>query len=181
MNQVTNQALVVQPRFAALAMPPGSSVYCGYDPTAESIHLGNLVSLVTLAHFRAAGYRPIVLFGGATGLIGDPSGRSTERNLLEQSTIEKNIRSFQNQFGHLTQLLSLAYEKHTGRGSELPDFHYVNNRDFYDSLSAVAFLRDIGKHFRVNTMLSRDSVKSRMHSSDCHGDSEGISFTEFSY
>ncbi len=83
-------------------MPQGSSVYCGYDPTAESIHLGNMVSLVTLMHFRASGYQPIVLLGGATGLIGDPSGRSSERNLLDQDTIEYNVASFKNQFKHLT-------------------------------------------------------------------------------
>ena len=83
------------PAFLSQAMPLGSSVYCGYDPTAESIHLGNMVSLVTLMHFSAAGYRPIVLLGGATGLIGDPSGRNSERNLLDQATIEHNVKSFQ--------------------------------------------------------------------------------------
>ena len=94
MHQITNQALVDSPAFLQSAMPLGSSVYCGYDPTAESIHLGNMVSLVTLMHFRAAGYRPIVLLGGATGLIGDPSGRSTERNLLDSETVDHNVRSF---------------------------------------------------------------------------------------
>ena len=78
-----------------MMMPKGASVYCGYDPTAESIHLGNLVSLISLMHFRGAGYRPIVLLGGATGLIGDPSGRSSERNLLDENTIQHNVRSFE--------------------------------------------------------------------------------------
>lgn len=150
-------------------LPAGSSVYCGYDPTAESIHLGNMVSLMTLMHFRGAGHRPIVLLGGATGLIGDPSGRSSERNLLDEDTIEHNVRSFEKQFTGLTERLAKSYAKHnSGHGVEVtsssgfPDFHFVNNIDFYQKMNTVSFLRDIGRHFRVNTMLSRDSVKSRM-------------------
>ena len=162
-------------------MPLGSSVYCGYDPTAESIHLGNMVSLITLMHFRGAGYRPIVLLGGATGLIGDPSGRSSERNLLDQTTIESNVQSFETQFGHLTSQLAQSYTKNNSDldTTAFSDFQFVNNIDFYEKMNTVSFLRDVGKHFRVSTMLSRDSVKSRM--TDIDEQNEGISFTEFSY
>lgn len=146
-----------------------------------------MVSLITLMHFRGFGYRPIVLLGGATGLIGDPSGRNSERNLLDEDTIRHNVSSFEAQFGDLTHRLAYAYEKQSGKPMHmLPGFRYVNNIDFYRNMNTVAFLRDIGKHFRVSTMLSRDSVKSRMVASDeAEGSSdtasEGISFTEFSY
>ena len=132
-------------------------------------------------HFRGKGYRPILLLGGATGLIGDPSGRSSERNLLSEAQIRHNVASFETQFSSLIERLGDSYAKHTdSRYQNLPPFYLQNNIEFYSGMSSIAFLRDVGKHFRVNTMLSRDSVKSRMASPD-DTSSEGISFTEFSY
>lgn len=144
----------------------------GFDPTAESIHLGNLVSLVALNWFRAYGYQPIVLFGGATGLIGDPSGKASERQLLHPDDVNHNVTLFKAQF----QALEKTLKSHLPSQS-VKDILYVNNHDFYKDMHMFTFMRDVGKHFRVNTMLSKDSVKSRLGVDDA----EGISYTEFSY
>ncbi len=133
-------------------------VYCGFDPTAESLHLGNLVGIMVLAWFERCGHQPIALVGGATGMVGDPSGKSQERNLLDEATIEQNIVG-------ITKDLKCV----------LKDPQIVNNYDWFKKLGFIEFLRDIGKHFRVGPMLAKDSVRSRMESK------EGISYTEFSY
>lgn len=141
------------------ADPTKCAVYAGFDPTGPSLHIGHLLVICTLAHFQRAGFKPIALVGGATGLIGDPSGRSDERPLLDEAAVDFNLKSIQKS---LTQML----------GS---DVEVVNNYNWYREMSAVQFLRGVGRHFRLGSMLLKDSVKSRL-------DSEaGLSFTEFSY
>lgn len=140
------------------------TVYCGFDPTAPSLHVGNLVPLLLLRRFQLAGHRPIVLVGGATGLIGDPSGRDAERNLTDTDVVREWVSRIEQQVSRFIDL-----DGDCG-GS------VVNNLDWTDNLSAIDFLRDFGKHFTVNAMIQRESVRSRI---DREG--EGISFTEFSY
>ena len=171
--QISNQSLLTQP--PDFADKP--SVYVGFDPTAESIHLGNLASLIALHHFRAAGFRPLILLGGATGLIGDPSGRKSERNLLDHDQVGSNLDQLLQQFKQLNSNITAAITKESSV-DDMEDFRFINNIDFYEGLNSIDFLRDVGKHFRVNSMLAKDSVKSRMATSDS---GEGISFTEFSY
>lgn len=138
-------------------------VYCGFDPTADSLHLGNLVGIMGLAWFQRAGHTPVAVVGGATGMIGDPSGRSSERVMLTEETIQHNLRGIQ---GNLEQVLSF----------DLPNRPIIlNNYDWYKGVSFLSFLRDVGKFFRVGVMLAKDSVKSRLNNE------EGMSFTEFSY
>lgn len=139
-------------------------VYCGFDPTAESLHLGNLIGIMALAHFQRFGHTPVVILGGATGRIGDPSGKSHERPLLSIETIRSNINSLRSHFE--------AVLKFDG---SLPKPMILNNDDWYRNFSVIDFLRDVGKHFRLGTMLSKDSVRVRLESE------EGMSFTEFSY
>ncbi len=140
------------------------TVYCGFDPTADSLHVGHLMGQLTLKRFQLAGHRPIALAGGATGMIGDPSGRSSERNLLTREQLTHNIGCIKQQ---LSKLLDFETAANPAR--------LVDNADWTAPISFLDFLRDIGKHFSLNVMLAKDSVKSRME-----GDS-GISFTEFSY
>ena len=140
------------------------TVYCGFDPTAPSLHVGNLVPLLLLRRFQLAGHRPIVLVGGATGLIGDPSGRDAERNLTDTDVVREWV-------SHIEQQVARFIELDGDCGGLV-----VNNLDWTDNLSAIDFLRDFGKHFTVNAMIQRESVRSRI---DREG--EGISFTEFSY
>ena len=140
------------------------TVYCGFDPTAPSLHVGNLVPLLLLRRFQLAGHRPIVLVGGATGLIGDPSGRDAERNLTDTDVVREWV-------SHIEQQVSRFIDLEGDCGGLV-----VNNLDWTDNLSAIDFLRDFGKHFTVNAMIQRESVRSRI---DREG--EGISFTEFSY
>ncbi|MBL0169250.1 MAG: tyrosine--tRNA ligase [Gemmatimonadaceae bacterium] len=135
--------------------------YCGFDPTASSLHVGNLIPVMGLMHLQRAGHRPIALVGGGTGMIGDPSGRSSERTLQTLETIAGNADSIR---GQLARFLDFDGP----RGAKL-----VNNAEWLTSLSLLDFLRDTGKHFSVNYMLAKDSVKSRLE--------DGISFTEFSY
>jgi tyrosyl-tRNA synthetase len=137
--------------------------YIGFDPTAPSLTIGNLVSIMLLKHLQLAGHKPIVLLGGATGRIGDPSGKDKERSLLDLEILERNIEAQRKQFG-----LFLDFD-----GENAAEM--VNNYDFYKDMSIFEFLRDIGKHITVNYMLSKDSVKNRIESES------GISFTEFSY
>ena len=137
--------------------------YIGFDPTAPSLTIGNLVSIMLLKHLQLAGHKPIVLLGGATGRIGDPSGKDKERSLLDLEILERNIDAQRKQFA-----LFLDFD-----GENAAEM--VNNYDFYKNMSIFEFLRDIGKHITVNYMLSKDSVKNRIESES------GISFTEFSY
>lgn len=139
------------------------TVYAGFDPTADSLHVGHLVALMTLRRFQKAGHRPIALVGGATGMIGDPSGKSDERNLLSVEELQKNVDGMRTQIARL-----LDFEGPSGA-------KLVNNFEWMKGFSYLDFLRDIGKCFPVNVMLAKDSVKSRLA-----GDN-GISYTEFSY
>ena len=140
------------------------TVYAGFDPTADSLHVGSLLPLMMLRRFQKAGHRPIALVGGATGMIGDPSGKSAERNLLSQEQLATNIVGIE---GQMRKLLDFD----AGKTSAL----LVNNNDWMRDFSYTAFLRDVGKNFPVNVMLNKDSVKSRL------GSDAGLSYTEFSY
>lgn len=140
------------------------TLYCGFDPTADSLHVGHLMGQLTLRRFQLAGHHVIPLAGGATGMIGDPSGRSSERNLLTREELDANIARIKAQLSHLLDFMSA---KNPAR--------LVDNADWTAPISFLDFLRDVGKHFSINVMLSKDSVKGRME-----GDS-GISYTEFSY
>ena len=143
------------------------AAYVGIDPTADSLHIGHLVSIMMLRHFQIAGHKPIALIGGATGMIGDPSGKSTERNLLDETTLRFNQEAIK---GQLT--LFLDFESDTPNAALL-----VNNYDWMKEISFLDFIRDIGKHITVNYMMAKDSVKKRL-SADAK---EGMSFTEFTY
>ena len=136
--------------------------YIGFDPTADSLHIGSLVQIMILVHLQQAGHRPIALLGGATGMVGDPSGKSKERNLLDQNEIEKNIT------GVRTQLEKFLNFDCGENSAEL-----VNNYNWFKEMNFLEFSRDVGKHITVNYMMAKDSVKSRMET--------GISFTEFTY
>ncbi|HEY8523493.1 MAG TPA: tyrosine--tRNA ligase [Acidimicrobiales bacterium] len=137
------------------------SLYYGCDPTADSLHIGNLIGLLVLRRFQDAGHRAVALAGGATGMVGDPSGRSDERNLLDEATLSANVARIKEQMRRIVDL--------DERGE------LVDNRDWTADVTLLAFLRDIGKHVTVNQMLARESVKARLASE------QGISFTEFSY
>ena len=141
------------------------AVYCGFDPTADSLHVGNLVPLLALRRFQLAGHRPILLVGGATGMIGDPGGRSEERQLNSAEVVEAYVDAIRPQASRFLDF-------------DDPDCAaiVVNNADWTRDLSAIDFLRDIGKHFSVNTMVQKESVKRRLEDEDA-----GISYTEFSY
>lgn len=150
------------------------TLYCGADPTADSLHVGSLLPIVCLAHFRRHGHNPMALVGGATGLIGDPSGKSEERNLLDDATIEYNIAGMAAQ---IRTLLDRALEMHAdGLDTAAGEVPIVNNADWIKPWSFIEFLRDVGKNFRVNVMLQKDSVKARLASEET-----GLSYTEFSY
>lgn len=140
------------------------SLYAGFDPTADSLHVGNLVPLLLLRRFQEFGHRPVALAGGATGMIGDPGGRSSERNLLDRATLDRNLTAIK---GQLERLLDFA----DGPGQAT----LVDNREWTEPIGVLEFLRDVGKHVTVNTMLAKESVKSRVNSTN------GISYTEFSY
>ena len=144
------------------------TLYCGFDPTADSLHLGHLVPLLTLRRFQDAGHRPIALAGGATGMVGDPSGRSEERNLLDQNELSSNVAAVAAQLKSFLRFD--AESKKDGTAALL-----VDNREWTVEVNILDFLRDVGKHVTVGTMLAKESVKARL-SSD-----QGLSFTEFSY
>ena len=144
-----------------------TSAYVGIDPTADSLHIGHLVSVMMLKHFQLSGNRPIALVGGATGMIGDPSGKSEERNLLDEPTLRRNQEAIQKQ---LSKFLDFK--------SDVPNKAVlVNNYDWMKDFSFLEFIREIGKHITVNYMMSKDSVRKRLGSEA----KEGMSFTEFSY
>jgi tyrosyl-tRNA synthetase len=139
-----------------------SSGYIGFDPTADSLHVGHLVQIMTLVHFQRAGHKPYALVGGATGMVGDPSGKSKERNLLDADTLNHNVSCVKKQ---LEKFLDFQCGENAAE--------MVNNYDWFENMSFLDFIRDIGKHISVNYMMSKDSVKSRLET--------GMSFTEFSY
>ncbi|WP_299155882.1 tyrosine--tRNA ligase [uncultured Tenacibaculum sp.] len=143
------------------------SAYVGFDPTADSLHIGNLVPIMLLAHYQRCGHRPIALVGGATGMIGDPSGKSSERNLLDEKTLRHNQECVKAQLGHF-----LDFESDAKNAAVL-----VNNYDWMKEISFLEFIRDVGKHITVNYMMAKDSVKNRIGSES----KEGMSFTEFTY
>jgi tyrosyl-tRNA synthetase len=139
-----------------------TSGYIGFDPTADSLHIGNLVQIMTLVHFQQSGHKPFALVGGATGMVGDPSGKSAERNLLSEETLRHNQACVHAQ---LQRFLDFS----TGRNAA----EMVNNYDWFKDFKFLDFIRDVGKHITVNYMMAKDSVKNRLES--------GLSFTEFSY
>ena len=141
--------------------------YVGFDPTADSLHIGNLVPIMLLAHFQRAGHQPVALVGGATGMIGDPSGKSSERNLLDEKTLKHNQDCIQKQLSRF-----LDFNESTSNHAVM-----VNNYDWMKDFSFLEFIRDVGKHITVNYMMAKDSVKNRISSES----SEGMSFTEFTY
>ncbi len=143
------------------------SAYVGFDPTADSLHIGNLVPIMLLAHFQRAGHRPVALVGGATGMIGDPSGKSAERNLLDEKTLRHNQECVREQ---LSQFLDFD----SGLKNQAV---MVNNYDWMKEFSFLDFIRDVGKHITVNYMMAKDSVKNRLTGEDA----DGMSFTEFTY
>ena len=159
-NQTTDDA-----NLSRLLGEKPRTVYVGFDPTADSMHVGHLVALMVLRRFQQAGHRPIALVGGATGMIGDPSGKSEERNLLSVDVLRANVAGMETQ---LRRFLDFD----CGANSAV----LVNNYDWMAKFGFLEFLRDIGKHFPVNVMLTKDSVRSRLEKTDA-----GLSYTEFSY
>tara|TARA_B100000809_G_scaffold257099_1_gene298092 strand:- start:394 stop:1608 length:1215 start_codon:yes stop_codon:yes gene_type:complete len=143
------------------------SAYVGFDPTADSLHIGNLVPIMLLAHYQRCGHKPFALIGGATGMIGDPSGKSSERNLLDEKTLRHNQDAIKGQLAHF-----LDFESDAANSAEL-----VNNYDWMKTFSFLEFIRDVGKHITVNYMMAKDSVKNRISSESA----DGMSFTEFTY
>jgi tyrosyl-tRNA synthetase len=140
-------------------------VYVGFDPTADSLHAGHLLGQIMLRRFQLAGHRPFVLAGGATGMVGDPGGRSEERNLLDRDTLAHNVARIKEQLERI-----LDFDSTTSNAARL-----VDNADWTADMGVLEFLRDVGKHFTVNQMVAKESVRSRMESE------HGISYTEFSY
>ena len=143
-----------------------TTAYLGIDPTADSLHIGHLVGVMILKHFQMCGHRPIALVGGATGMIGDPSGKSQERNLLDEETLRRNQEAIKRQLAKLIDF-----------DSDAPNAALmVNNYDWMKGIGFLDFIRDIGKLITVNYMMAKDSVKKRFN-----GEGDGMSFTEFSY
>ncbi|MFM5427563.1 tyrosine--tRNA ligase [Aeromonas veronii] len=168
LDELTERGLVAQnsdPATLADHLATPRTVYCGFDPTAGSLHIGHLVPLLMLRRFQLAGHTPVALVGGATGLIGDPSFKATERSLNSADTVQGWVASLSAQIRALLP---------ADEGLSAPQL--VNNGDWMGQMSALDFLRDIGKHFSVNAMLARESVRQRLVRPD-----QGISFTEFSY
>jgi len=139
-----------------------TAAYIGFDPTADSLHIGNLVQIMTLVHFQEAGHKPVVLVGGATGMVGDPSGKSSERNLLSEEQLNHNVGCVKSQ---LEKFLNF------NEGNNCAEI--VNNYDWFKGIRFLDFIRDVGKHVTVNYMMAKDSVQKRLET--------GLSFTEFSY
>ncbi|WP_271856314.1 tyrosine--tRNA ligase [Patiriisocius marinus] len=157
----------VMPETETHLMEAMRSAYVGFDPTADSLHIGHLVPIMLLSHFQKAGHKPFALVGGATGMIGDPSGKSNERNLLDEKTLRHNQECVRVQ---LSQFLDFA----SGEDNEAV---MVNNYDWMKEFSFLEFIRDVGKHLTVNYMMAKDSVKSRLTGENV----DGMSFTEFTY
>lgn len=142
-----------------------TTAYIGFDPTAESLHIGSLVPILLLVHLQKAGHKPIALVGGATGMVGDPSGKSEERNLLDEAQLQKNLDGIKKQLSRF-----LDFDASKANAAEM-----VNNYDWFKDISFIHFLRDVGKHVTVNKMMSMESVKKRFDLGS------GISYTEFAY
>ena len=145
---------------------PGRIAYCGFDPTSESLTIGNFIQIKLLMHWQRCGHKPIVVMGGGTGLIGDPSGKDAERQLLTREQVEANVNSQRRIFERL-----LDFDKNNPNAAVI-----VNNADWLDKLGFIEVLRDVGKYFSVNVMIQKDSVRDRLHQRE-----QGISYTEFSY
>jgi tyrosyl-tRNA synthetase len=157
----------IMPETETFLLENATKGYIGFDPTADSLHIGSLVQIIILMHFQKHGHSPIILLGGATGMIGDPSGKSDERNLLDQDTLEKNCTGIENQ---LQKFLNFT--------TSLPNTaQLVNNYDWMESYSLIDFSREVGKHITVNYMMAKESVKKRLGSES----RVGMSFTEFTY
>ena len=156
----------IMPDTEAHLLEHATAGYIGFDPTADSLHIGSLVQILILKHFQNAGHKPIALVGGATGMVGDPSGKSAERNLLDEASLRKNIEGVKAQ---LSRFLDF-------NASENPA-ELVNNFDWMKDISLIDFVRDTGKHITVNYMMAKDSVKKRLRSES----KVGMSFTEFTY
>ena len=156
---------ITSPDLERVSSKESLMVYCGFDPTAESLHLGNLLGIIVLSWFQRCGHTPVALLGGATGRIGDPSGKSAERPVMDEDTIERNVKGIEK------TLRSLLEPSEEG----LPKPVVVNNLDWFGDMGLLHFLREIGKVARVGTMISKESVKKRMESES------GISYTEFTY
>ena len=157
----------IMPETEKYLLQNSSVGYIGFDPTSDSLHIGSLVQIMILIHFQNAGHQPIALIGGATGMIGDPSGKSDERNLLDPESLQKNIDGIRNQLNKF-----LDFDSIKSRGARL-----VNNYDWIKGYTFIDFSRDVGKHLTVNYMMAKDSVKKRLLSEA----KVGMSFTEFSY
>ena len=157
----------VMPGAEAHLLEKMRSAYIGFDPTADSLHIGNLVPIMLLAHYQKCGHKPFALVGGATGMIGDPSGKSTERNFLDENTLRHNQESIKKQLAHF-----LDFDNGERNAAVL-----VNNYDWMKDFSFLDFIRDVGKHITVNYMMAKDSVKNRISAES----SDGMSFTEFTY
>ena len=145
-----------------------TTAYIGFDPTADSLHIGSLIQIKILAHFQQHGHKPIALVGGATGMIGDPSGKSSERNLLDEATLNHYVDCIK---GQLSRFLNFE-------GNEPNKAELVNNYDWMKTFTFLDFVRDIGKHLTVNYMMAKDSVKKRFSG---EAGIDGMSFTEFTY
>src|ERR1700710_3205870 len=139
-----------------------TSGYIGFDPTADSLHVGHLTEIMTLIHFQRAGHKPYALVGGATGMVGDPSGKSAERNLLSEDALQHNLRGIQ---GQLEKFLDFDCGANSAQ--------VVNNYDWFKNFNFLDFIRDVGKHITVNYMMAKDAVQNRLET--------GLSFTECSY
>jgi tyrosyl-tRNA synthetase len=155
---------VTSPELATELSQAPITLYCGFDPTADSLHVGSLFSLLVMKRFQDAGHRVIAVVGGATGMIGDPSGKTQERSLLDEATLEKNLTGIRKVIERFLKL-------------DGPNpARVVNNADWFKGIGYITFLRDVGKHFTVNHMLAKDSVRARLEDRE-----HGISYTEFSY
>ncbi|MDA9640023.1 tyrosine--tRNA ligase [Flavobacteriaceae bacterium] len=157
----------VMPGAEAHLLEKMRSAYVGFDPTADSLHIGNLVPIMLLAHYQKCGHKPFALVGGATGMIGDPSGKSTERNFLDEKALRHNQEAIKNQLSHF-----LNFDNDKKNAAVM-----VNNYDWMKDFSFLDFIRDVGKHITVNYMMAKDSVKNRIAAES----SDGMSFTEFTY
>ena len=142
-----------------------TTAYIGFDPTADSLHIGSLVPILLLVHLQRAGHQPIALIGGATGMVGDPSGKSEERNLLDETTLNHNLQGIRKQLEKY-----LDFDQAKPNAAEM-----VNNFDWFRDMNFLHFIRDVGKHITVNYMMAKDSVKKRLEGTT------GMSFAEFSY
>jgi tyrosyl-tRNA synthetase len=165
-EELTWRGLVQQstdPKLAELMRGERFTLYCGFDPTADSLHVGSLVPILTLVRAQRAGHRPIALVGGATGMVGDPSGKAEERKLLDKETLAKNLAGIRSQ---LERFLQFGPDQAV----------MVDNYSWFDGYGYLDFLRDVGKHFTVNVMLAKESVRARLEDRE-----QGISYTEFSY